>query len=79
MGAWKAGSSLHAPPGSRRRNRAQLWTLSPLARAEGGGLRFTEEAVQLARIKWGRYPPKASLLGCTGSLADGSVAPLRGM
>lgn len=65
--------------GARGGTGAQLWTLSLLARPEGGGLHFTEEAVGLARIKCGRYPPKASVLGCTGSLADGSVAPLRGM
>lgn len=42
---------------------AQLWTLSLLARPEGGGLRFTEEAVGLGRIKWGKVPTEGQLAG----------------
>lgn len=42
---------------------AQLWTLSLLARPEGRGLRFTKEAMGLARIKWGKVPTEGQLAG----------------
>ena len=68
-------------------NRAQLWTLSLLARPEGGGLRFTEEAVGLGRTKWGKVPTEGQLAGmhwlpcqwlCSTSQGDGNKPNHRG-